>query len=51
MERDKWQENTNIVIDNINIERVESFQYLGAMLKQSPANMTCIFPIDTILWV
>ena len=31
MELDKWQENTNIVIDNINIERVQSFQYLGAM--------------------
>ena len=27
---DKWQENTNIVIDNINVERVQSFQYLGA---------------------
>ena len=33
MELDKWQENTNIVnvIDNINVERVRSFQYLGAM--------------------
>ena len=31
MELDKWQENTNIVIDNINVERVQSFQYLGAM--------------------
>ena len=31
MELDKWQENMNIVIDNINIERVQSFQYLGAM--------------------
>ena len=31
MELDKWQENTNIVIDNINGERVQSFQYLGAM--------------------
>ena len=31
MELDKWQENTNIVIDNINIKRVHSFQYLGAM--------------------
>ena len=30
MELDKWQENTNIVIDNINVERVQSFQYLGA---------------------
>ena len=28
-ELDKWQENTNI--DNLNIERVQSFQYLGAM--------------------
>ena len=28
---DKWQENTNIVIDNIHVERVQSFQYLGAM--------------------
>ena len=27
MELDKWQENTNIVIDNINVERVQSFQY------------------------
>ena len=34
MELDKWEENTNIVIDNINIERVQSFQYLGAMLPQ-----------------
>ena len=32
MELDKCQENTNIVIDNINIARVQSFQYLGAML-------------------
>ena len=31
MELDKWQENTNIVIDNINVERVQSFQYLGSM--------------------
>ena len=31
MELDKWQENTNIVIDNINFERVQSFQHLGAM--------------------
>ena len=31
MELDKWQENTNIVIDNINVERVQSIQYLGAM--------------------
>ena len=31
MELDKWQENTNIVIDNINVERVRSFQYLGAI--------------------
>ena len=31
MELDKWQENTNIVIDNINIELIQSFQYLGAM--------------------
>ena len=31
MELDKWQENTNIVIGNINVERVQSFQYLGAM--------------------
>ena len=31
MELDKWQENTNIVIDNINVERVQSLQYLGAM--------------------
>ena len=30
-ELDKWQENTNIVIDNINVERVDSFQYLGSM--------------------
>ena len=31
MEHDKWQENTNIVKNNINFERVKSFQYLGAM--------------------
>ena len=31
MELDKWQENTNIVIDNINVERFQGFQYLGAM--------------------
>ena len=31
MELDKWQENTNIVIYIINVERVQSFQYLGAM--------------------
>ena len=31
---DKWQENTNIVIDNINVQRVQSFQYLGAMFKK-----------------
>ena len=31
MELDKWQENTNIVMDNINVERVQSFQYMGAM--------------------
>ena len=31
MELDKWQENTTIVIDNVNVERVQSFQYLGAM--------------------
>ena len=31
MELDKWQENANIVIDNINVERVQTFQYLGAM--------------------
>ena len=31
MELDKWQENTNIVIDNMNVERVQRFQYLGAM--------------------
>ena len=31
MELDKWQENMNIVIDNIHVERVQSFQYLGAM--------------------
>ena len=31
MELDKWQENTNIVIDNIKVEQVQSFQYLGAM--------------------
>ena len=31
MELHKWQENTNIVIDNKNVERVHSFQYLGAM--------------------
>ena len=30
-ELDKWQENTNIVTDNINVERVQSFHYLGAM--------------------
>ena len=30
-ELDKWQENTNIVIDYINVERVQSFQYMGAM--------------------
>ena len=30
-ELDKWQENTNIVINNINVERVQSFQYLGEM--------------------
>ena len=26
MKLDKWEENTNIVIDNINVERVQSFQ-------------------------
>ena len=26
-----WQENTNIVIDNIHVERVQSFHYLGGM--------------------
>ena len=31
MELDKWQDNANIVIDNINVEQVQSFQYLGAM--------------------
>ena len=31
MELDKWQDNTNIVRDNINVERVQSFQYLGTM--------------------
>ena len=31
MELDKWQDNTHIVMDNIHIERVQSFQYLGAM--------------------
>ena len=31
MELVKWQENTNIVVDNITVERVQSFQYLGAM--------------------
>ena len=31
MELDKWQENTNIAIDNIIVERVQSFHYLGAM--------------------
>ena len=30
----KWQENTNIVIDNINVERGQSFQYLGAMFTR-----------------
>ena len=30
-ELDKWQGNTNIVIYNINVKRVQSFQYLGAM--------------------
>ena len=33
MELDKSHENTNIVIDNINFEQVESFQYLGAKLR------------------
>ena len=31
MELDKWHENTTIVIDNVNVERVQSFQYLDAM--------------------
>ena len=31
MELDKWQENTNIVIDNIKVERVQSFQYMGGL--------------------
>ena len=31
MELDKWQENANTVIDNRNVERVQMFQYLGAM--------------------
>ena len=31
IEIDNWQENTSIGIDNINVERVQSFQYLGAM--------------------
>ena len=31
LDLDKWQENTNIVIDNINVERVQSFLYLGTM--------------------
>ena len=31
MELDKWQENTNIIIDNINVEQVQSFQCLGTM--------------------
>ena len=31
IELDKWQENTSIVIDNIIVERVQSFKYLGAM--------------------
>ena len=31
-ELDKRQDNTNIVIDNIHVERVKSFQYLGSML-------------------
>ena len=29
-ELDKWQESTNIVIDNKHVERVQSFQYTGA---------------------
>ena len=35
MELDKWQENTNIVIDNINVERDPSCQYLGAMFTKN----------------
>ena len=31
MELDKCEENTNTVIDNRNLERVQRFQYLGAM--------------------
>ena len=31
MELDKWQGNTNIVIDNTHVEQVESLQYLGVM--------------------
>ena len=31
MELDKWYEHANIVIDNLSVERVQSFQYLGAM--------------------
>ena len=31
MEIDKWQENAHIVIDNIHVERAQTFQTLGAM--------------------
>ena len=31
IELDQCQENANIVIDNIHVERVQSFQYLCAM--------------------
>ena len=36
MELDKWQDNTNIVIENINVERVQSFQYLGPTCGKVP---------------
>ena len=31
-EHDKWQENTNIVIDNILVERDQSFQFWAQCL-------------------
>ena len=31
MELDKWQENPNLCLDNIHVERVQSFQCVGSM--------------------
>ena len=44
MDLDKLQENTNIVIDNINVERVQSFLYLGTMFTTNldgASNIKC----------